>query len=138
LTADNGIAPDPAAVAQLRRSLGLDRPILEQYLSFLAGLARGDLGHSLLDGYPVADEIALRLPRTLELIAAATVLALILGMPLGTLAAVRHDGAFDRAATGLVTVLQSAPVFVVGTLLVLVFAQTLRWMPAGGYVAFST
>ncbi|UFN48855.1 ABC transporter permease [Roseomonas sp. OT10] len=129
-----GGAPDPAAVAELRERLGLERPLLEQYGSFLGGLLRGDLGTSLVDDYPVAQEIALRLPRTLELILAGTVLALLVGMPAGIAAALHRGSAFDRIASAVAAFLLALPVFVVGTLLVLVLAQMLRVMPAGGYV----
>lgn len=134
LLSTGGSAPDAGTVAELRTRLGLDRPILEQYGNFAAGLMRGDLGTSLVDDYPVAHEIALRLPRTLELIGAGCLIAVLLGIPAGTLAALRPGGLFDRAASGLAALLLAVPIFVVGTLLVLVFAQTLRLMPAGGYV----
>jgi peptide/nickel transport system permease protein len=137
LLSSGGVAPDPGAVAELRERLGLDRPLLAQYLGFLGGLAQGDLGTSLVDDYPVRDEILLRLPRTLELIGAGALLAVLLGIPAGTRAALHRGGAFDRAASGLAALLLAVPVFVVGTLLVLVFAQLLRWMPAGGYVALA-
>ena len=77
LLSSGGVAPDPAAVAELRERLGLERPLLEQYVAFLGRLARGDLGNSLPDDCPVVDEIARRLPRTLELIVAATLLAVL-------------------------------------------------------------
>src|SRR5437868_10937794 len=91
LLSQGGVAPDPAAVVELREKLGLDRPILAQYLAHVGGLLRGDLGRSLLDDHAVADEIALRLPRTLELIVAASLLAVLFGLPLGTLAALRPE-----------------------------------------------
>src|SRR5580700_10304729 len=75
LLSQGGVAPDPVAVVELREKLGLDRPILAQYVSHVGGLLKGDLGSSLLDDHSVADEIALRLPRTLELIIAASLLA---------------------------------------------------------------
>jgi peptide/nickel transport system permease protein len=134
LLSTGGTAPDPAAVAELRDRLGLDRPILEQYLEFLQRLLRGDLGVSLVDEYPVADEILLRLPRTLELIVAGTLLALVIALPAATHAAMHAGGGFDRTASAVAAVLQALPVFVLGTLLVLVLAQWLRWLPAGGYV----
>ncbi|BFL62934.1 Dipeptide transport system permease protein dppB [Roseomonas mucosa] len=137
LLSTGGVSPDPAAVAELRERLGLDLPLMTQYGSFLAGLLRGDLGSSLVDDYPVAQEIALRLPRTLELILAGTLLAVVFGMPAGTWAALHRGGAFDRIASGIAAFLLALPVFVVGTLLVLVFAQMLRIMPAGGYVPFA-
>ena len=138
LLSSGGTAPDPAVVDELRQRLGLDRPLLVQYGAFLQGLLRGDLGNSMIDDYPVLDEIALRLPRTLELIAAGTLLAVLIGMPAGTYAAQHRGGAFDRAAGAAAAVLLAVPVFVLGTLLVLLFAQWLRWMPAGGYVPLAT
>jgi peptide/nickel transport system permease protein len=134
LLSSNGVAADPAAVAELRDKLGLARPILDQYLSFLGGLTRGDLGNSLVDDYPVMSEIALRLPRTLELIFAGSLIACIFGIPAGTYAALHRGGTFDRIASGAAALLLAIPVFVVGTLLVLVLAEMLRLMPAGGYV----
>jgi peptide/nickel transport system permease protein len=134
LLSTGGAMPDAYAIAELREKLGLNRPIWEQYLAFLEGLSRGDLGNSLVDDYPVAEEILLRLPRTLELILAGTLLSIVIALPAGTYAAVRAGGAFDRAASWVAALLQAVPVFVLGTLLILLLAQTLRWMPAGGYV----
>lgn len=137
LLSTGGIAADPVAVKELRIKLGLERPILDQYLSFLGGVTRGDLGTSLVDEFPVTKEIALRLPRTLELILAGTLLAVVLGIPAGTYAALHRGGLFDRIVSGTAALLLAIPVFVVGTLLVLVLAQMLKLMPAGGYVAFA-
>lgn len=134
LLSAGGVAPDPAAVAELRERLGLDRPIIEQYVSFVVALVHGDLGRSIIDDHPVAEEIILRLPRTLEVIGAGALLAILVGIPVGTEAAMRRGALFDRAAGATAALLLAVPVFVVGTLLVLVFAQWLRWMPAGGYV----
>jgi peptide/nickel transport system permease protein len=136
LLSTGGVSPDAATVAALRAKLGLDRPVLEQYAAFLIGAARGDFGVSLVDDYPVIEEIALRLPRTLELVFAGAILAVLIGLPSGVAAAVRRGRAFDRIASWVAALLLAVPVFVLGTLLVLLFAQTLRWMPAGGYVAF--
>jgi peptide/nickel transport system permease protein len=134
LLSTGGIAADPVAIKELRIRLGLERPLLDQYLTFLVGLVRGDLGTSLVDEYPVTKEIALRLPRTLELILAGTLIAVILGLPAGTYAALHRGGLFDRIVSGAAAFLLAIPVFVVGTLLVLLLAQTLKLMPAGGYV----
>jgi len=133
LLSTGGSAPDAATVAELRERLGLNLPLLTQYANFFAGLAHGDLGQSLVDDYPVLDEIGLRLPRTLELIAAGTILALIVSLPAGTYAALHQGGRFDRIASGIAALVLAIPVFVVGTLLVLLMAQTLHLMPAGGY-----
>jgi len=137
LLSQGGVAPDPSAVAELRGRLGLDRPLATQYAAYLGRLARGDLGTSLDDDHPVADELMLRLPRTLELIGAAGVLALLGGLPAGALAALRAGRPVDRVLSGAASLWLSIPVFVVGTLAILVLAQQLRWMPAGGYVALA-
>ena len=100
LLSSGGVAPDPAQVLELRERLGLEAPILEQYAAFIGQLLRLDLGTSLTDDYPVLDEIAKRLPRTLELILAATVLAVALGMPLGVMAALQEDPAMAANWTG--------------------------------------
>ncbi len=134
LLSQGGAAPDPAIVAQLHEQLGLDQPLGAQYVDGFRRLLHGDLGASLQDGSPVADEVFRRLPRTLELILAATVLAVLGGVPAGLLAALRRGGGFDRALSWLAAAGLAVPVFVIGTVLVLVFAQTLRWVPAGGYV----
>ena len=137
LLSTGGTSPDPGAVAELREKLGLDRPLLAQYGAFLGGLLQGNLGTSLVDDYPVISEIALRLPRTLELILAGTLLAIVVGVPAGIYAAIHRGGLFDRIASGITALLLAVPVFVVGTLLVLLFAQTLRIMPAGGFTPIS-
>jgi peptide/nickel transport system permease protein len=134
LLSQGGAAPDAFAVAQLREQLGLDRPLTVQYLGSMGQLLHGDLGESLQDGSPVAVEILRRLPRTLELIGAAALLALLTGMPLGLLGALWRGGLVDRAMSLLAALGLALPVFVLGTLMVLVFAQTLRWTSAGGYV----
>ncbi len=137
LLSTGGAVPDPAAVSELRTRLGLDRPLPTQYGTFLAGLLKGDLGRSLVDDYSVAGEIALRLPRTLELILAATLIGLTLGIPAGVYAAVHRGGHFDRAMSAVAALLLSVPVFVLGTLLILLFARILRLMPSGGFVPFT-
>jgi peptide/nickel transport system permease protein len=138
LLSQGGVAPDPAAVAELRGQLGLDRPILVQYADSMTRLMRGDLGRSLQDDSSVAQEIGRRLPRTLELIGAAMLMAVLIGVPAGTLAATRRGGLWDRIATALSGLALSIPVFVLGTVIVFIFAQRLHWVPAGGYVAFAT
>ena len=138
LLSQGGVAPDPAAVEELRQRLGLNRPLAVQYLRYLGALAQGDLGASLQDDHSVAQEIALRLPRTLELVGAAGLLAFLLGVPSGTYAAVKRDLLADRILSAVAGVALSAPVFVIGTLVVLVFAQKLRWAPAGGYVPLAS
>jgi peptide/nickel transport system permease protein len=134
LLSQSGTAPDPAVVAQLQEQLGLDRPVWTQYVEAFRNLLHGDFGRSLQDDSPVATEIWQRLPRTLELIAAATLIALATGLPAGLLAALRRGGLFDRVASWAAAAGLAIPVFVVGTVLILVLAQELRWVSAGGYV----
>ena len=137
LLSQGGAAPDPATVADLRNQLGLNRPLYAQYLDSMVRLLHGDLGKSMQDDSPVADEIGRRLPRTLKLIGAAAFFSIIFGIPAGTMAAMRRGGVFDRAASALAGLSLAVPVFVIGTLMVMLFAQLLRWVPAGGYVALA-
>jgi peptide/nickel transport system permease protein len=134
LLAQGGAAPDPAAVAELHSQLGLDVPLGVQYVARFRDVLHGNLGVSLQDGSSVSEEISRRLPRTLELILAATLLALLFGVPAGVLAALRQGGMFDRAASWFSALMLALPVFVSGTLLILIFAQTLHLVSAGGYV----
>src|SRR6266851_2597861 len=136
LLSQGGVAPEPEAVAELRERLGLDRPLASQYVAYLGDLVHGRLGTSLRDDHAVAGEIGVRLPRTLELIGAAALLAFLVGLPVGTLAALRAGSLGDRLLSALAGIGLSIPVFVVGTVAILVFAQQLRWVPAGGYVPF--
>lgn len=128
---------DPVAVARVRSQLGLDLPLGTQFTHWAGALARGDLGVSLRTGEPVADELARRIPRSLELIGAGLLVAVLLGVPLGVVAA-RSRGRLAGAAASVVAVAGfSAPVFVLGILLVLLFSLALGWLPSSGFVAFS-
>jgi len=133
----DGFAPDPAAVAALRAELGLDQPIYVQYLRKLWSLLHFDLGISIVGDTPVIQDIARRLPRTLELVGVGALLSLIIGIPAGVRAGLKRGGGFDRIASAVTGFAQAVPVFVIGTILVLVLAQNLRLVPAGGYVDFA-
>jgi peptide/nickel transport system permease protein len=122
----------PAEKAELRRSLGLDRPVLVQYGEFVVRVARGDLGVSFRNQRPVADLLAERLPATLELVLVATLLSLAIGIPVGVFCALRPDGMAARAIQTLSLVGISLPTFVTGIGLILVFAVVLRWLPSFG------
>lgn len=137
LLSGGGVDPAPEVVAAMRRQLGLDQPILTQYWDYVAGVMQGDFGRSFQDDHPVAEEIAKRLPRTIELIVAAAILSVITGIPLGILAALRHGKIVDRGLALMAGLMLSVPVFVTGTLMVLLFAQKLNWVPAGGFVSWS-
>src|SRR5689334_9056370 len=122
----------PAEKAELRSSLGLDRPVIAQFGSFVGRVARGDLGNSFRNQRPVAELLAERLPATLELVLVATLLALSLGIPLGVLCALRPDGWAARLVQTVSLVGISTPTFVTGIVLILVFAVTLKWLPSFG------
>ena len=126
----------PERVAAVRAELGLDRPIPLQYAEWLAGLTRGDFGDSLTSGRPIGGDLLLRLPRTLELILVSTLLSVVVGVPLGVLAASYRNRAPDLAVSTFALIGVSAPVFVVGTLLLLLFGVLWGVLPATGYVAF--
>jgi peptide/nickel transport system permease protein len=118
--------------AALRAALGLDLPLWEQYLRYLAGLLRLDLGRSFLDQRPVTTILTERLPATLVLGAAALGIAVVVALPLGVLAARYRGGALDAGAMTLSLLGISIPNFWLGPLLILVFSLWLGWTPVSG------
>ena len=132
-----GESAAPADVAAMRSRLGLDRPLPVQYAAFLTGVARGDLGTSLRTNQPVVSAILERMPATLELAAAAMLVALLIAMPLGVLAAVRAGTAVDHAATTVALLGISMPNFWLGPLLAIVFSVSLGWLPVSGRGTFA-
>lgn len=128
---------DPVAVARVRSQLGLDLPLGTQFAHWAGAVAHGDLGVSLRTGEPVADELARRIPRSLELIGAGLLVAVVLGVPLGVVAARSRGRLAGMAASVLAVAGFSAPVFVLGILLVLVFSLALGWLPSSGFVSFA-
>ncbi len=137
LLSQGGSAPDKAMVKELRDQLGLNQPLHIQYAQQMWRLLHFDLGRSMQDDSPVSEEIIRRLPRTLELILAAGLMAVLIGIPGGTAAAMRRGSLFDRLTSAIASLALAVPVFVTGTLIVMVFAQWLRLVPAGGFVAFA-
>ena len=127
-----GEAAPQADVEELRHRLGLDRPLLEQYGAFLKGLTKADLGISLRTGQPVTEQIVERMPATIELAAAAMLVAIAFAMPLGIIAAARRGTAVDHAAMTLSLAGVSVPNFWLGPLLAIVFAVELGWLPVSG------
>ena len=127
----------PEQLASLRAYFGLDQPLYQQYWTWLTSLVHGDFGYSIRTGRPVLVEITERLPATLELAAAATVIAVAIGLPLGLLSAMRPRSRADVIARigGLIGL--SLPSFWLGTLIIVFFSLYLRWLPnTGGYVDF--
>lgn len=116
----------------LRRELGLDRPLPLQYVAYVGGLLRGDLGSSVRSRRPVLAEIRDRLPATIELALAALTIAVALGVTLGVVAAVRKRTWIDGLAIAVALVGVSVPVFWSGFVLMIVFALDLGWLPASG------
>ncbi len=120
------------AVEQLREEMGLNEPLYVQYGLFIAGIAQGDLGRSITQRQPVITLIGQRLPATAELALSAILIALIIGVTAGIIAATRKNGAVDYLVTVTSLVGVSAPVFYLGLLLILFFALQLGWFPASG------
>jgi ABC-type dipeptide/oligopeptide/nickel transport system permease component len=127
--------PGDASVEEtiaLRRTLGLDRPLYAQYASFLGSAATGDFGMSFRHQQPAFELVLERLPATLELAFAALVLALLVALPLGILAAVYRGGAVDVAAMVFAVIGQATPYFWMGIMLILIVAVQLDWLPTSG------
>lgn len=128
---------DPASVLRMRAQLGLDLPLGTQFLHWINALAHGDLGTSLRTGESVTAELGRRIPRSLELVGASLLVSIVFGVPLGVVAARARGRVAGVAASMLAIAGFSAPSFVLGIVLVLVFSLGLGWLPPSGYVAFS-
>lgn len=122
----------PAVMEAFREKLGLNQPLYAQYGIFLSNLLHGDLGRSFVYNVPVTDLIAQRLPNTLILAVAGLVTTLVVGLPLGVLAAYKRGGWLDVVSRWLAVVGQSAPAFWIGLLMILVFSIRLHLLPSGG------
>ena len=120
------------AAAQLRRELGLDRPVLVQYVLWLGRAVRGELGRDLITGEKVSAQLAARLPTTLLLAVTSMAVALALGLPTGIASAWRRGGLVDHVSRVVAMVGVSVPVFWLGMLLIVLFSLKLQWLPPGG------
>jgi peptide/nickel transport system permease protein len=128
-----GVGTTADQLAQLRSELGTDQPVVAQYLQWLGQVVRGDLGTSFVSRLPVGDLIAQKLPITVPLSVSAFVLAVLVSVPLGVLAAVHRRGPVGVAVSAVSQLGVAVPVFWVGVLLVLVLALQAQVLPAGGF-----
>lgn len=133
---DQSITPEQEA--ELRRGLGLDRPMIERFFIFLGNALQFDFGESFYHRRPVADVIAERLPATIELSLVALIVALVTAIPLGVLAAIRKNSIFDRLATVGSLLGVSLPGFWFGILLLMLFAVHLQILPVSGRIGFES
>jgi peptide/nickel transport system permease protein len=128
-----GVNASEEAVAAMRSQFGLDQPLVTQYLDWMRGLLTFDLGTSYVSRAPIGPQLADRLQVTLWLVATATVIAVLVAVPLGVLAAVRHRRPSGLAISAASQIGVAVPAFLAGILLITVFAVQLGWLPANGW-----
>ena len=126
---------DPAVIEFLRQKYSLDKPIYVQYAHWLGGIVQGDFGLSIRTRLPIGEMIAQKLPVTIQLSVMAMIIALLVGIPAGVMAALRRGTPVDYGVTILGLAGLSVPSFWLGIMLILLFAVTLGWLPSGGYVS---
>ena len=127
----------PAQIENIRSSLGLDRPFVVRFVSWIIGVLHGDLGNSLFSGQSVASMIVQRIPATLSVMGLTLIISISLAVPLGVVAASRQGSWLDRAVSAFAVLGFSLPVFVLGYILAYVFALQLGWFPVQGYAPSS-
>src|SRR4029078_6803124 len=130
---ERGIAP--ARHAQLLHEMGLDRPLWQQFLSYVGDVLHGNLGISLITHRPVLDEFLTLFPATLELAFFAVLFAILIGLPAGVIAAVKRGSIFDHAVMGISLTGYSMTIFWWGLLLILTFSVELQWTPVSGRIS---
>ncbi|MCL7996752.1 ABC transporter permease subunit [Brucella sp. 21LCYQ03] len=130
MAGERGVSPERHA--QLLAQLGFDRPLWEQYLNYVWNLLHGDFGQSLVTKKPVLDEFFTLFPATIELAVCAIIVAVLLGIPAGVLAAVKRGSWFDQGLMGISLVGYSMPIFWWALLLIIFFSGTLQWTPVSG------
>jgi peptide/nickel transport system permease protein len=128
-----GVNATPELVAQLRAEFGIDRPLLTQYLDWIGGVFSGDFGVSYVTREPIGPQLLDRLGVTLWLVGGGMLVAVLIALPLGTLAAVRHRRPSGAVVSGLSQLGVAVPAFLAGIILVQVFAVQLGWLPSGGW-----
>ena len=127
-----GVSATEEDIAQVRASLGLDKPFLVQYLIYLKNLVTLDLGTSYTTRQPILNEILVRLPNTLNLACASMILAVLVGIPAGILTALKKDKLVDNVLTTCSLIGISISNFLLGTILMYIFSVVLKWLPSGG------
>jgi len=134
------LGPDtpPEALAAFRHAWGLDRPLPIQYVRYVLAILRGDLGVSMRDGTPALAMVASRIPATLQLMVPALLLNILIGVPAGVLAALRRGSLTDRLVMLAAVAGFTVPTFVLGLVLVLIFAVGLHWLPSSGWSGLSS
>jgi peptide/nickel transport system permease protein len=130
-----GRSANPEAIAALRAEMGLDRPAVVQYFTWLGNVLRGDLGISMRLKIPVLQMVLERYPRTLSFVFLGSLISLTVSLTLGVLTAVRHNSAFDLLVTSGALLGVSIPSFWLGILLILLFSVHLGWLPTSGYAS---
>ena len=127
--------PDASAadVAAMRETMGLNKPLMVQYLDYLTGLFQGDMGRSMSTGRPVLDELMDRFPNTVILAIAGVGVAVLLGVPVGVVAAIRSRTLVDHGSMIFALLGISAPAFWLGFMLMMIFSVQLGWLPSAGY-----
>ena len=133
LLGDEAAGASPETLAKLRKELGTDRPLYVQYVTWLAGIPRGDLGTSLWNRSPVADEIIHRIPISLQLGIMALTLGFIFGLPLGIISALKRGSAIDLIARVTSVIFLAAPTFWLGLMVIMVLSRAFNWIPPLGY-----
>jgi len=134
LAGERGLPPERHAA--LLRQLGLDRPMWEQYGLFFLNILRGDLGHSLVTREPVLGEFLTLFPATIELSLCALAFALVIGLPVGIMAAIKRGTVLDHTVMGVTLTGYSMPIFWWGLLLIIFFSGFLQWTPVSGRISF--
>ncbi len=122
-------------IARVMQEYGLDKPLHIQYVSYLGNLLRGDLGESIVRQKPVASEIGTFLPASIELVLTSIILIILIGVPLGVIAATHKDRFLDFISRGIAIAGVSLPQFWLGIMLLLAFSFGLRWFPSGGRIS---
>jgi dipeptide transport system permease protein len=126
---------DPVRYAAMKAELGLDKPLLVQYVHYMGDVLHGDLGRSIITREPVLHEFLTLFPATIELSLTAILFAIVLGLPAGIIAAVRRGSIFDHGLMGLSLTGSSMPIFWWGILAILLFSQILGWTPVSGRIS---